>query len=734
MNSCQLSVASCQFWKFRRVGNSYDLSIGLCTLLMLLLSLPSCSQAAPIAQLETSAPVVSPATTVSLAAAAPTDPWAAQRTLLSGDTLEKQREIFQLGYRFWQEKNHEGARVFLSRALEVYPVLADYSLYYLGRLNKDEDQTPEARAAFLRLLAAHPDSIWVGPALLELAKLAANENNWMEAARYAQQARTARAALAPVRQEATLVLAQAREGQGETGDAYQLYQELRRTALRSPVGKSAKARVEQLRTSAPGSFALSTDQEYLDEVRLLVQEGDTANAEAFAQQFATKFPTSPLRPEMLSILAPLYTQQGRGEEAITIWKEVTDRYPNNAVAPAAFYEWAVFLWNKDRDDEASAVFARLTQRYPHHDKAAEAWYALGRIAQERNEDQQAAAAYQRLATLFPGTQLAREGRWRQGWMGYRRGDFRQAERLFAALAQSASGTPEGESALYWQARAVERGAQVDRAKQLYSDLLRRYPDSYYTVWVEKRLNLPSSSLQPGMDGVVRSPSLPESLSGHYRRSQELAAIGLLNLARRELDVVKAGCPHEPRFTRFLLAEYSQLQGYATALHFALNLTKEDHDNRLGYLYPHAYWETVSAQAQAKRLDPYLVLALIRQESAFDPEAVSAAPAYGLMQLLPKTAARLTHVPSVSPVSLVNPDFNVQAGTAYLRQLLDLYNGNLVMAVAAYNAGENAVEKWRTRYANLEPDEFVESISFRETRNYVKLVLRNYRMYRRLYNQ
>jgi len=304
--------------------------------------------------------------------------------------------------------------------------------------------------------------------------------------------------------------------------------------------------------------------------------------------------------------------------------------------------------------------------------------------------------------------------------------------LFAALAKSAAGTPEGESGLYWQARAAERQGQAGRAGQLYNDLLRRYPDGYYTVWAEKRLNLAAAALQPGMDGIVPPPSLPPSLAGHYRRSQELATLGLLPLARRELDVVKEGGPHEPGFTRFLLAEYSRLQGYATALRFALNLAKDGTDNWLGYLYPHAYWETVSAQAQAKRLDPYLVLALIRQESAFDPEAVSSAPAYGLMQLLPKTAARLTQAASVSPVSLVDPNFNVQAGTAYLRQLLDLYNGNQVMAVAAYNAGENAVEKWRVRYANLEPDEFVESISFRETRNYVKLVLRNYRMYRRLY--
>jgi hypothetical protein len=126
--------------------------------------------------------------------------------------------------------------------------------------------------------------------------------------------------------------------------------------LHSPIGKSAKARVEQLRIATPDSFAFNTDQEYLDEIRLLSQEGDITKAEAFALQFATKFPTSPLRPEMLSVLAPLYKRQGRGEEAIATWKEITDRYSTSAVAPAAFYEWAALLWNKDRDDEASVVF------------------------------------------------------------------------------------------------------------------------------------------------------------------------------------------------------------------------------------------------------------------------------------------------------------------------------------------------------------------------------------------
>ena len=105
-----------------------------------------------------------------------------------------------------------------------------------------------------------------------------------------------------------------------------------------------------------------------------------------------------------------------------------------------------------------------------------------------------------------------------------------------------------------------------------------------------------------------------------------------------------------------------------------------------------------------------------------------------MQLLPATVARLKRSPSVIAGTLTDPGFNIEAGTAYLRHLLDLYDGNLILAMAAYNAGESAVNKWRARYPDLAPDEFVESISFRETRTYVKLVLRDYRTYRRLYEK
>jgi TolA-binding protein len=128
----------------------------------------------------------------------------------------------------------------------------------------------------------------------------------------------------------------------------------------------------------------------------------------------------------------------------------------------------------------------LTRQTPRPAQADDAWYAIGRIYQERNDDERATAAFERLATLFPGTQLAREGRWRQAWLVYRHKDFAVAETRFAALARSAANTTEGESALYWQARTIEQQGRLDQAADLYHQLLRRYPDSYYTVWAEKR--------------------------------------------------------------------------------------------------------------------------------------------------------------------------------------------------------------------------------------------------------
>ena len=195
--------------------------------------------------------------------------------------------------------------------------------------------------------------------------------------------------------------------------------------------------------------------------------------------------------------------------------------------------------------------------------------------------------------------------------------------------------------------------------------------------------------------------------------------------------MRENTPLDSASTAFFLNEYPQVEGHHRALRLAQSLGRSG-GNVWRYLYPQAYWDTVNTQAQEKRLDPYLVLSIMRQESVFDPEAVSPAQAYGLMQLLPSTASRVSGITSETNLSLSDPSFNIQTGVAYLRSLLDRYGQNFVLAVAAYNSGENAVDRWLRRYPGLAPDEFVEHISYRETRNYVRQVMKNYRTYLRLY--
>jgi peptidoglycan lytic transglycosylase len=156
---------------------------------------------------------------------------------------------------------------------------------------------------------------------------------------------------------------------------------------------------------------------------------------------------------------------------------------------------------------------------------------------------------------------------------------------------------------------------------------------------------------------------------------------------------------------------------------------------LRFCYPLGFRDLVEREAAAHALDPLLVAALIRQESLFDSEARSPADALGLMQILPATGRRLaaeSGAEDFSAAELYEPARNVALGTAYLRDLHDRYGGNLPRVLAAYNAGEAAVDKWQRRYPDVEDDEFVESISYRETRGYVKRVLQNRRLYEALY--
>ncbi|HEX6466804.1 MAG TPA: lytic transglycosylase domain-containing protein, partial [Terriglobales bacterium] len=153
------------------------------------------------------------------------------------------------------------------------------------------------------------------------------------------------------------------------------------------------------------------------------------------------------------------------------------------------------------------------------------------------------------------------------------------------------------------------------------------------------------------------------------------------------------------------------------------------------LFPRPFWSDLSHNAASNGLDPYLVASLVRQESEFNPAAVSRADAYGLMQLLPhvgKQLAKEVRIRHFSTPDLTNPTINLQLGTRYFKQLVDRQEGQVEYALAAYNAGADRVKDWRSAGNYRDIVEFVESIPFTETREYVQAIMRNANIYRALY--
>src|SRR5919206_1769914 len=199
----------------------------------------------------------------------------------------------------------------------------------------------------------------------------------------------------------------------------------------------------------------------------------------------------------------------------------------------------------------------------------------------------------------------------------------------------------------------------------------------------------------------------------------------LNLAKAKLYRARNDNVQALNVLRRSFPDYSQMN--------VEELTRDEWD----VFYPLAYWDTISQESRAKNLDPYTVAGLIRQESVFNPRAVSSANAYGLMQLLPGTAQLTAKRYGVddrvtTETLLSDPRLNIRLGTSYLKDQLDKY-GRIEYVAAAYNAGPGRVAQWRTSLP-LQLDEWAEAIPFRETRGYVQGVVRNMLQYRRLYDE
>ena len=410
---------------------------------------------------------------------------------------------------------------------------------------------------------------------------------------------------------------------------------------------------------------------------------------------------------------------------------------------------------------ATQDLAQLETSYAHFPAYADALSAAGIFNYRQLNWQEAARDYRRLFDLFPQNDHVREDGWRLAWCDYLLGDPKTSE-VISRFLTGFPDSPRAPAALYWLGRTQEEQGSLAEARALYALLTRRFVHSYYAPQAAARLaairakpgNLagPSDSaaapLAAALIPVLAPPVVPPGLaclatapSDAARPALILQALDLPGLEEEYLKAVLAG-DHPPAELRLLLCGISAAQNNpASALVAALkiapaysqmeftSLPKEVWD----FLYPQAYWKLIQRQAHLNNLDPYLVMGLVRQESAFNARALSVANARGLMQLLPETAAHSNRRSRTRTAArrLNDPTYNVRAGCAYLAGLMKDFDGRPELALAAYNAGDFRVRDWLTKYTFRDSGMFLESIPIPATRTYVELVLRDAEIYRQL---
>ena len=649
-------------------------------------------------------------------------------------------EAFAQAYSLYSDGKFSEAKELFQKTLDTDFRLADYSLYYLAFIAFKETDWEPARRRLAQLQQRFPQSLWSQPAALLKAKIDMAENKYAQARDTLRQLRTAKSVKSDSTDEALFLQGQIHEAQGELRRAHALYDDLRNGSPLSRWTSAARKAQARLREKYPELFALQTIRSLADEAERLSRERQTSDAEILYKKLLNNVSEPDLRLRFLAKLSGLYLSVRRRSAAIPLLEEIAREYPETAEAPKALYQIGNILWNRHDNDRALDYFDRLIENYPTSSDAGRARFAAADIHESFGRKEQAIQLYTSVIERFPKNPVRDDAAWRLAWLYYREGDLGSAAAAFKALVSQSRNAALAMAALYWQARSTEKLGDEETAKQLYRQVFFDSGESYYQTLAQRslaRLGEPVDEAKPAKPQAAEpsTPLVSAEVDFHLTRARELAALSLHQLAVAELDQINGTKPNGPLRT-LLMREYFYNRAYARSLSLA-NQAPPSQSERDLYRYPLAFWGLIQQKAQERELDPYLVLALIRQESLFDARARSPAAAVGLMQLIPPTAARVARQLGLAVPSqerLFEPEVNLILGTQYLKDLLERYSNNWPKALAAYNAGEAAVDRWEREIVTDDIEEFVEQIPYVETRGYVKLVLRNHRIYKRLYEQ
>ena len=658
---------------------------------------------------------------------------------------------FALGYREYEAGEYPQAAQDLRKAANAQFTLADYASYYSASAAFKAGDAALAADGVRGFAADYPAS----PLRAQASQLLAQALMGSQKAQEAVQVLTADPSVRR-HPESALLLAQVYWQAGDQAQAARTFQDVYYAFPAYPQAQAAGEALGRLRSLLGASFPQPTEEIETARLELLFRASLFKEALKGYEGLLSSMPRSAHAGEWQLGRARCLLRMRRDSEALEALSSPLPSPSLNAERLALRIE--AFT----RADNASATLDALAQiqAIDAHSTAYEsALNSAGGLFYRLGDWQNAARQYQTLVEAFPQGSHVQDAGWRLVWCHYFSGQREQALQDLQGYLTRYAHSSRIPAALYWLGRQEEEQGDAAGAQALYALLQNRFAHSFYAAqasWRER--NLPAAAravVTPAPDSVAGQvaqaipprDAAPISACSEHEPAEllqpalELQALSLNDLAEEYLRASLAARPQQPEF-RLSLSRLETGQGNVSAGLMDAGRIVPDYPSYQfselpkeiwGLLFPQNYWSLVQRQARVNRLDPYLVMGLIRQESAFNVRATSSANARGLMQVLPTTASsskRASRIRSAG-VRLYDATYNIRFGCAYLRTLLNEFNGKPEPALAAYNAGDFRVRDWMKDTSFRDSSEFLEAIPIHATRAYVESVLRDAAIYRQL---
>jgi soluble lytic murein transglycosylase len=642
-----------------------------------------------------------------------------------------------LGHAYLLDHRYPDAAANFQKANATGTTMDDYADFLAAQAFMQAGKLPQAEQLLTGFAAKYPESIFVPRLPVMIANLSLDQNDPGTALRVLEK-HTAD----PIANHADFQLALARANQmlGHVEEASRLYRHIFLGFPLSDEGQQAKTQLAAVGATPPLTVAeRRAHADALYSGGRFAEAGDEYRALAGDPQLDAH-----AKNTLLVAAASSDYKTHR------LSKQQLDALPDTQDESGARRMYLAVELARGKDDGATqqSLVTQMEQRFPQSPWLAEALYTSANMYLLRKDYPQAIAYYGELANRFPNHRYAPSSHWKAAWLNYRLGNYSQAAVLFDKQIALYPAGKEIPAALYWRGRLYADQEHQPAMAAAYYDTVSRVFEHYYYAQLARERMAEQGQVTPAevaMLGNLKREEIPALTDDvpeddeHVIKARLLANAGLNEYIPAEIQAADGS----DQWGAFAEAEIYSSDGEVframRVLKHALPFyTSAPIDTiPLSYwkiLFPQQYWTAIEQYAGKNGLDPYMVASLIRQESEFNPGAISGANAWGLMQLLPsvgKSMAKEEGIHHFNEVELLNPETNIRLGTRYLKQTLDHFDGQPAYAFAAYNAGDSRVTDWQSigKYHGM--DEFVESIPFTETRDYVQAILRNESIYRAL---